>query len=91
MVVDAKLFLRPFISYSVSYKSDQQCQYGFMKTCARVLRERSGLVSAPDFWKCKLTTMQGFDEFMNLVIDDAVEVQLATRDGPEKRRQLGKA
>jgi len=35
--------------------------------------------------------MQGFDEFMNLVIDDAVEVQLATRDGPEKRRQLGKA
>lgn len=26
---------------------------------------------------------------MNLVIDDAVEVQLATRDGPEKRRQLG--
>ena len=27
---------------------------------------------------------------MNLVIDDAVEVQLATRDGPEKRRQLGK-
>jgi small nuclear ribonucleoprotein E len=32
---------------------------------------------------------QGFDEFMNLVIDDAVEVQLATKDGPEKRRQLG--
>lgn len=27
---------------------------------------------------------------MNLVIDDAVEVQLATRDSPEKRRQLGK-
>jgi small nuclear ribonucleoprotein E len=27
---------------------------------------------------------------MNLVIDDAVEVQLATRDAPEKRRQLGK-
>lgn len=26
---------------------------------------------------------------MNLVIDDAVEVQLATRDAPEKRRQLG--
>jgi hypothetical protein len=26
---------------------------------------------------------------MNLVIDDAVEVQLATRDSPEKRRQLG--
>lgn len=38
----------------------------------------------------RLTDMQGFDEFMNLVIDDAVEVQLATRDGPEKRRQLGK-
>ena len=26
---------------------------------------------------------------MNLVIDDAVEVQLATRESPEKRRQLG--
>ncbi len=26
---------------------------------------------------------------MNLVIDDAVEVQLATREAPEKRRQLG--
>ena len=32
---------------------------------------------------------QGFDEFMNLVIDDAVEVKLATKDAPEKRRQLG--
>ena len=28
---------------------------------------------------------------MNLVIDDAVEVQLATKDAPEKRRQLGEA
>jgi hypothetical protein len=27
---------------------------------------------------------------MNLVIDDAVEVQLATKDAPQKRRQLGK-
>lgn len=26
---------------------------------------------------------------MNLVIDDAVEVKLATKDAPEKRRQLG--
>ena len=26
---------------------------------------------------------------MNLVIDDAVEVQLATKDAAEKRRQLG--
>jgi small nuclear ribonucleoprotein E len=26
---------------------------------------------------------------MNLVIDDAVEVQLATKDLPAKRRQLG--
>jgi len=33
--------------------------------------------------------IRGFDEFMNLVIDDAVEVHLATRDTPEKRRQLG--
>ncbi|KAI1911697.1 hypothetical protein LOZ53_004748 [Ophidiomyces ophidiicola] len=33
--------------------------------------------------------IRGFDEFMNLVIDDAVEVTLATKDQAEKRRQLG--
>ena len=33
---------------------------------------------------------QGFDEFMNLVIDDAVEVHLAMKENKEeKRRQLG--
>jgi small nuclear ribonucleoprotein (snRNP)-like protein len=35
--------------------------------------------------------MKGFDEFMNLVVDDAVEVRLATKTEEEKRRQLGKA
>ena len=35
-------------------------------------------------------TSQGFDEFMNLVIDDAVEVKQATKTDPEeKRRALG--
>ena len=34
-------------------------------------------------------TLQGFDEFMNLVIDDAVEVRLATKTEEEKRRPLG--
>ncbi|KPI38432.1 Small nuclear ribonucleoprotein E [Cyphellophora attinorum] len=33
--------------------------------------------------------IRGFDEFMNLVVDDAVEVQIATKDAPEKRRKLG--
>jgi small nuclear ribonucleoprotein E len=34
--------------------------------------------------------LQGFDEFMNLVIDDAVEVQQPMKGGKEeKRRQLG--
>ena len=33
---------------------------------------------------------QGFDEFMNLVIDDAVEVKQATKTEEEKRRNLGK-
>jgi len=33
--------------------------------------------------------IRGFDEFMNLVIDDAVEVQLATKIEEESRRQLG--
>ncbi len=38
----------------------------------------------------KLTVArQGFDEFMNLVIDDAVEVQLPTKENSGKRRQLG--
>ena len=32
---------------------------------------------------------QGFDEFMNLVIDDAVEVKLASKTEEEKRRSLG--
>lgn len=36
-----------------------------------------------------ITAQQGFDEFMNLVIDDAIEVRQATREAPEKRRQLG--
>ncbi|EKG17161.1 hypothetical protein MPH_05615 [Macrophomina phaseolina MS6] len=33
--------------------------------------------------------IRGFDEFMNLVIDDAIEVKLATKDSEEKRRALG--
>lgn len=33
--------------------------------------------------------MQGFDEFMNLVIDDAVEVKQATKTTEESRRSLG--
>jgi small nuclear ribonucleoprotein E len=32
---------------------------------------------------------KGFDEFMNLVIDDAVEVTLAKKDAPEERRKVG--
>jgi small nuclear ribonucleoprotein (snRNP)-like protein len=37
--------------------------------------------------------MQGFDEFMNLVIDDAVEVTLANakKDTPEERRNVGRS
>lgn len=38
-----------------------------------------------------LTDMQGFDEFMNLVIDDAVEVAQVTKaNEKETRRSLGK-
>lgn len=33
--------------------------------------------------------VQGFDEFMNLVVDDAVEVKMATKDEAESRRELG--
>ncbi|PQE15409.1 small nuclear ribonucleo E protein [Rutstroemia sp. NJR-2017a BVV2] len=33
--------------------------------------------------------IRGFDEFMNLVLDDAVEVKLATKTDAEKRRPLG--
>lgn len=34
---------------------------------------------------------QGFDEFMNLVIDDAIEVKLPNKTEPqESRRRLGK-
>lgn len=41
-------------------------------------------------FNCPLANLhQGFDEFMNLVIDDAVEVRLATKTEEEKRRPLG--
>ncbi|APA05515.1 hypothetical protein EAF04_003491 [Stromatinia cepivora] len=33
--------------------------------------------------------IRGFDEFMNLVLDDAVEVKQATKDKAESRRALG--
>lgn len=33
--------------------------------------------------------LRGFDEFMNLVIDDAVEVKQATKTEPESRRTIG--
>ncbi|CAD6568862.1 MAG: mRNA splicing protein sme1 [Alectoria sarmentosa] len=33
--------------------------------------------------------IRGFDEFMNLVIDDAVEVKQATKTDEEKRKELG--
>lgn len=33
--------------------------------------------------------IRGFDEFMNLVIDNAVEVKQATKTDEEKRRDLG--
>ncbi|KAH7062885.1 hypothetical protein FB567DRAFT_455570 [Paraphoma chrysanthemicola] len=35
--------------------------------------------------------LRGFDEFMNLVIDDAIEVTLANpkKDTPEERRKIG--
>ncbi|KAL3418284.1 LSM domain-containing protein [Phlyctema vagabunda] len=33
--------------------------------------------------------IRGFDEFMNLVIDDAVEVKQATKTTEESRRPLG--
>ncbi|KAJ5927895.1 Ribonucleoprotein LSM domain eukaryotic/archaea-type [Penicillium verhagenii] len=33
--------------------------------------------------------IRGFDEFMNLVIDDAIEVRQATKTEEEKRRPLG--
>lgn len=35
--------------------------------------------------------IKGFDEFMNLVIEDAVEVKQPDRNNPEeRRRELGK-
>jgi len=34
--------------------------------------------------------IRGFDEFMNLVIDDAVEVKLPTKTQEESRRHLGR-
>ncbi|KAF1995423.1 small nuclear ribonucleo protein E [Amniculicola lignicola CBS 123094] len=33
--------------------------------------------------------LRGFDEFMNLVIDDATEVYLERKDAAESRRKIG--
>lgn len=54
-------------------------------TCS--IREAHDSTLVTNFW----LTRQGFDEFMNLVIDDAVEVKQVTKTNPEeKRRQLGR-
>ncbi|KAK6333902.1 mRNA splicing protein sme1 [Orbilia blumenaviensis] len=34
--------------------------------------------------------IRGFDEFMNLVIDDAVEIRLPSKTEDETRRELGR-
>jgi len=34
--------------------------------------------------------LRGFDEFMNLVVDDAVEVRTQTKNQEESRRPLGR-
>lgn len=46
--------------------------------------QNSDISLGPDY-------LQGFDEFMNLVIDDAVEVNQASKNQEERRRQLGRA
>jgi hypothetical protein len=46
--------------------------------------KQGGCGGSPECWG-----LQGFDEFMNLVIDDAFEVKLAKKDAPEERRKLG--
>ncbi|KAI5806936.1 small nuclear ribonucleoprotein E [Geopyxis carbonaria] len=33
--------------------------------------------------------IRGFDEFMNLVVDDAIEVKMKTKNTEESRRELG--
>ncbi|MCJ1244961.1 mRNA splicing protein sme1 [Trapelia coarctata] len=50
---------------------------GKIRTCGLLRIRADGLSS------------QGFDEFMNLVIDDAVEVKQATKTEEERRRPLG--
>ncbi|KAH8197659.1 hypothetical protein TruAng_008163 [Truncatella angustata] len=48
------------------------------------------LPTAPAASLISVLACQGFDEFMNLVIDDAVEVKQITKTNPEeKRRSLG--
>lgn len=74
-----------------------------MSNLLSVLREKSGYVlkllldlpvySQPMFCdsvdRLCMCGVQGFDEFMNLVVDDAVEVKMASKDETESRRELG--
>jgi hypothetical protein len=83
---------RPSTSSSSYCNRERLSQYGSTRTWACALRESSGY----DNWRCSaanmsLTRRQGFDEFMNLVIDEAVEVTLANpkKETPEERRQIG--
>ena len=49
------------------------------------------MIVKQDSTSCSADRLQGFDEFMNLVIDDAVEVKLATKSEGETRREIGKS
>lgn len=53
------------------------------------IRVRTPPVAWQTLGEANFQILQGFDEFMNLVIDEAVEVKLATKTDPESRTQLG--
>jgi small nuclear ribonucleoprotein (snRNP)-like protein len=78
-------------SFSSSFNPVPPFLYGSTRTSACALRASSEYAPAhttPHVAPLS-NTVKGFDEFMNLVIDDAVEVTLAKKDAPEERRKVG--
>jgi hypothetical protein len=84
----------PFASYQLHLQATPTAVYGFHMALRATFRPNRGedqgmTVRNRLNVQVLICRYQGFDEFMNLVIDDAVEVKLASKTEEEKRRSLG--
>ena len=91
MAEEAKCLYRLSISFSTYFNNDRQSLSGSTNNWRFGSKAKFEYVFELCYANILLKpTSQGFDEFMNLVIDDAVEVKLAHKGEEEKRRELGR-